>query len=81
MARNRNARTTVTTDDGGTLTISDNGRGGFVISKTRGFKETPEERRERLATGRARGRMIHDSRPRKARTRSGSKRNAIREYL
>lgn len=43
---------TVSTADGGTMTINGNGRGGFIITATRGFKETPEERKERIRTSR-----------------------------
>lgn len=53
MAKARTMSTA--TADGGTITIAQREQGGFRIEVTRGFKETPEERKERIRLSRRGG--------------------------
>lgn len=43
---------TVRTADGGRITLSNDGRGGFVGTIERGYRETPEQRKARIAARR-----------------------------
>lgn len=73
MARKRKqAAQEVRLADGGTVAITASESGGFSITVTRGYKETPEERRERLAHSRRGG--VHQGKS----SRAASKREAIR---
>lgn len=75
-----NRKNTVKTSNGGSMTFIANERGmGGTILIERGYKETPDERAERLAAGNRARRF--DSVKNKARGgRQGAKRSAMREW-
>lgn len=79
MARKKNS-TKVTTADGGTMTFVANERGiGGKIVIERGFKETPEARRERMAAGN-RSRTFTPGKNKNKGGRQGAKRAAISSW-
>lgn len=69
----------VAINNGGTATVQSNGKGGFTMTVTRGYKETPEERRERIANGPRANRIPSGKRKQSRGGRNGGKRAAIRD--
>lgn len=83
MAKKSRTPLSTRTADGGTMTFIANEQGtGGRIAIVRGYKETPEERAERLAAcPRANTVPSKKSKARNAKGRRGaSTRNALREY-
>lgn len=79
MSKRAKKNMTAKTSNGGTMTIVNNENNkGFRIDVTRGYKETPEERRERIAAGN-RARRFESGKHKVKGGRAGSKQAAIRD--
>lgn len=76
----KNTKNQVRTTDGGTMTFvpNESGIGGCILIE-RGYKETPEARKERLAAGN-RARTFTPGSKKVKGGRQGAKRSAIREW-